>query len=146
MRFFLLFIPDLIIYTASIAKYIGEDMAENPQNESSDNLSVEGLRKRGKIIYVLQLISFLLAVTYLIAPLLAYVYLPESEGTWMKSHFKWQMNTFWMSMLVALVGLAFIPHYSAFFLLMASAIWIIYRVIKGWRYLNRGEAVPGYLY
>jgi uncharacterized membrane protein len=61
-----------------------------------------------------------------------YVKRDDARGTWLESHFRWQIRTFWWSLLWAVIGgiLAFIL--VGFAILAIAAIWMIYRIVKGW--------------
>jgi uncharacterized membrane protein len=82
----------------------------------------------------------------IIAVILNYIKRSEAKGTWLESHFRWQIRTFWFSfvwlaiaiiLIVTIVGaLIGLP------LLFLAGIWIIYRILRGWLKLGAQEAVP----
>jgi uncharacterized membrane protein len=94
--------------------------------------------------------SFLFGWPSIIAVILNYVYRGEARGTWLESHFSWQIRTFWFALLWAvLVGLISAPltlviiGFGLWALGMALlGIWAIYRVGRGWLRLNNGEPMP----
>lgn len=91
------------------------------------------------IIYALQAVCFVLGVTYLlaiIALIINYVKLPDVQGTWLETHFRWQIRTFWLSFIWFVIGVLTTFIVIGVFILIADYIWVIYRVIKGWLYLN----------
>lgn len=91
------------------------------------------------LLYGLQAVCFILGVTYLIAVIVLiinYVKLPDVKGTWLESHYRWQIRTFWFGLLWAVVGAITIVVLVGWAILLANYIWLIYRVIKGWIYLN----------
>ncbi len=88
------------------------------------------------IIYALQAASFLLVITLAIAIIINYVKKNEVGGTWLESHFRWQIRTFWFALLWAVVGFVTLFFYIGIFILLANAIWVIYRIVKGGLHLN----------
>jgi len=88
-------------------------------------------------IYALQAISCLVGITYLIAVIINYVKKSDVEGTWLESHFRWQIRTFWFSLLWNVVGALVIP--LGYSVMAANLIWVIYRIVKGWLRLSEGK-------
>lgn len=94
--------------------------------------------------------SFLLGWPSIIAVVVAYVKRGEARGTWLESHFEWQIRTFWLALgwviLVALVSLVltlvlvgFVTWPVGLFIL---GVWAIYRVARGWLALNDHRSMP----
>lgn len=93
--------------------------------------------------------SFLFGWPSIIAVILNYVKRGEARGTWLESHFTWQIRTFWFAMLwaavifavgapLALILVGFAVWAVGFF---ALGIWAIYRIARGWMALRDGRAV-----
>jgi uncharacterized membrane protein len=99
------------------------------------------LRRITTIVYALQIASFLLGFTLVVAVIINYIQRDEVAGTWLESHFRWQIRTFWYSLLWLGVGLATLIVVVGFFVLMGSALWMLYRAIKGWLSLEEGKAM-----
>ena len=91
------------------------------------------------IIYALYAASLIFGVTCLVAIIINYVKRDDVAGTWLESHFRWQMRTFWFSLLWGLIGLALTFVVVGIFVLIADLIWYIYRIVKGWIRLNDGK-------
>ena len=72
-----------------------------------------------------------------------YVKLEDVQGTWLESHFRWQIRTFWWGLLWAVIGVILWLVMIGWFVLIADGIWILYRVIKGWLNLNDNKPMPG---
>ena len=86
--------------------------------------------------------AFLIGWPSIIAVILNYVKRSEVRGTWLESHFRWQIRTFWFGALwVALCG-AFVVFTLGVGLLLVwlplgvVALWFIYRVARGWMALS----------
>ncbi|HFD11635.1 MAG TPA: hypothetical protein ENJ32_04095 [Crenotrichaceae bacterium] len=90
------------------------------------------------IVYALQAASFFLGITLIIAVIVNYVKNNDVKGTWLESHFRWQIRTFWFSLLWGAVGFITIFIGVGYLILIANTIWLIYRIVKGWLRLNDG--------
>ena len=116
------------------------DAKENMNEEVSTINNNENSQKTiATIVYLLQAVSFLLSFTYIIAVIVNYVKKTDVAGTWLESHFKWQIRTFWYSILWSILGLISIYFIIGIPILIANTIWVIYRIIKGWLRLNDGK-------
>ena len=93
-------------------------------------------------VYALQAASFLLGVTFIVAVIVNYVKRDAVRGTWLESHFDWQINTFWFCVLWTIVGMLTIFVGIGLLILPVTYIWVIYRIVKGW--LRLAERKPMY--
>jgi len=100
------------------------------------------LRQLTMAVYVLQLASILFGVTLIAGIIINYLKRRDVEGTWLESHFRWQIRTFWFTLLWFGVGLALFVIVIGLFVLIAAAMWLLYRAIKGW--LELEERRPMY--
>ncbi len=92
------------------------------------------------IVYILYSLSYLFGFTSLIGVIIAHVKKADSQEEWIKGHFTWQINTFWISVIVGVVGLATLFIGVGGFILVGLAIWNIYRIVKGWLRYNDGAS------
>ena len=80
--------------------------------------------------------AFLVGWPSIIAVILNYVKRSDVNGTWLESHFSWQIRTFWFAALWVLiaiaVGLTVIGLPLTIVILVAITVWLIYRVARGW--------------
>ena len=94
--------------------------------------------------------SFLFGWPSIVAVIINYVKRGEARGTWLESHFTWQIRTFWFALLwglvvvvlgalLAIVLVGFAIWIVGLFLL---GLWAIYRIIRGWLALQGRRAVP----
>lgn len=92
------------------------------------------------VIYALYAAAFLLGgVTAIAAIVINYVKKDEVAGTWLASHFRWQIRTFWFGLLWGILGTILLLAIVGWFILIANAVWVIYRIVKGWLNLNDGK-------
>jgi uncharacterized membrane protein len=92
-------------------------------------------------VYALQAAGFFVGITWIVAVVLDYVKRDDAAGTWLESHYRWQIRTFWWGLLWAVVGGLTALVFIGFVVLAAAAIWIIYRIVKGWLYLSENRPV-----
>jgi uncharacterized membrane protein len=82
--------------------------------------------------------AFLTGWPSIIAVILNYVKRGEARGTWLQSHFRWQIRTFWFGLAWVALCLLFVVLTLGLGLLVAwlpllvVGLWFIYRVARGW--------------
>jgi uncharacterized membrane protein len=92
--------------------------------------------------------SFLTGWPSIIAVILNYVKRSEVRGTWLESHFRWQIRTFWFGVLWVIPCLFFLVITLGVGILIVwlplglVAIWFIYRIVRGWTALNNRQTMP----
>jgi uncharacterized membrane protein len=92
----------------------------------------QGLKTTVTVVYALQAAGFFLGITWLIAVIVDYVKRDDAVGTWLESHFRWQIRTFWWGLLWGIIGGILMLILIGWLVLAANAVWIIYRIVKGW--------------
>ena len=100
-------------------------------------------KKLTTIIYALYAAFFLAGITAIFAIVINYVKKDDMVGTFLESHFRWQIRTFWFGLLWGVLGGITLLIVVGWFALVADGIWIIYRIIKGW--LRLSENKPMYV-
>lgn len=94
--------------------------------------------------------SFLFGWPSIIAVIINYVKRSEARGTWLESHFNWQIRTFWWALLWALIVTAVSAVLEVVLVgiatwvlgLFALGVWAIYRVARGWLRLKDQQPMP----
>lgn len=92
--------------------------------------------------------AFLTGWPSIIAVILNYIKRGDAQGTWIESHFRWQIRTFWFGLLWVTLCVLFVIFTLGIGILIAwvplaiVTIWFIYRVARGWMALKDG--VPMY--
>lgn len=92
--------------------------------------------------------AFLIGWPSIIAVILNYVKRSDVRGTWLESHFSWQIRTFWWGLLWVCLCWAFVLLTLGIGVLVVwlplgvLALWFIYRVARGWLALNDRRPVP----
>lgn len=104
------------------------------------------------IVYALQAASFLFGFTLFVAVIVNYLKMRDVRGSWLESHFRWQIRTFWFSLLWTGLGLLAL---SAMFMasqnllifaaispiIFINALWVIYRIARGWIRLSAEQSM-----
>jgi uncharacterized membrane protein len=86
--------------------------------------------------------AFLTGWPSIIAVILNYVKRGEVRGTWLESHFRWQIRTFWFGLLWVSLCILFVIVTLGVGLLIAwlpmavVGLWFIYRIVRGWLALS----------
>lgn len=88
------------------------------------------------VIYALYAASLLVGITSLVAIVINYIKKEDVAGSFLESHFRWQIRTFWFSLLWGVIGVITFIVIIGWFVLIADLIWFIYRIAKGWLNLN----------
>ena len=89
--------------------------------------------------------SFLTGWPSIIAVIVNYIKRDEVRGTFLDSHFSWQLRTFWYALLwVFVIGLLIITLIGipiAWVVAIVVGIWVLYRIIRGWMNLASRQPV-----
>ena len=112
----------------------------------------ESLVKVVHLVYALHAVSLLMGIVTtativgafltgwpsIIAVIINYVKRSEASGTWLESHFRWQIRTFWFGLLWVTLCMLFVVVTLGIGMLIAwlplgiVGIWFIYRIVRGW--------------
>jgi len=90
--------------------------------------------------------AFLTGWPSIIAVILNYAKRADVRGSYLESHFSWQIRTFWYAFFWVLIGgvlfltVVGIPIGIAIFI--AISLWILYRIVRGWLALVERKAMP----
>ncbi|MBX3592373.1 MAG: hypothetical protein KF755_15870, partial [Burkholderiaceae bacterium] len=83
----------------------------------------------------------LVGITAIAAIIVNYLKRDDVAGTWVASHFEWQIKTFWYGLAGAVASWLLMIVLIGFPLLLAVGVWVIYRIVKGWLALADGNPV-----
>ena len=141
-----------------------ENPYEQPAAGTAQSAAVDpSLVTTTHLIYALHTLSILIGVTSaatiigafvfgvpsIIAVIINYVKRSDARGTFLESHFRWQIRTFWFAALWATIGvllwivlaIVLIGFLIGPAILMLTGLWVIYRVIRGWLALRDRQPV-----
>jgi uncharacterized membrane protein len=146
-----------ISYTGWVSELKGAAMTDTLE---PDQATVDGLIRITHLIYGLHSLailtgllgtativgSFLGGIPSIVAVILNYVKRADTRGTFLESHFRWQIRTFWSALLwvvvasVLVVTIIGIP--IAILMFLGLGAWVVYRVARGWLALNDRRPMP----
>lgn len=90
--------------------------------------------------------AFLSGWPSIIAVLLNYVKRDATRGTYLESHFRWQIRTFWFALLWLCIGamlvFTIIGIPLAWILVVVIGLWVLYRMLRGVSRLLDAQAMP----
>lgn len=90
--------------------------------------------------------AFLFGLPSIAAVIINYVKRSAVRGTYLDSHFGWQIRTFWYALLWVVIALVLFATLIgiplAVVLFFGIGLWVIYRIVRGWLVLKDGRAMP----
>jgi uncharacterized membrane protein len=101
----------------------------------------KSLKTVATVVYALHVAGFFTGIAWIVAIVIDYVKKDDAKGTWLESHFSWQIRTFWWGLLWGVIGGITTLILVGFAILFAAAVWIIYRIAKGWLSLAENKPV-----
>ncbi len=124
-----------------------------------DSTQQEGLVRLTHLIYGLHAFSAIMGVISsaavvtafltgwpsILAVILNYAKRSDVRGTFLESHFRWQIRTFWFALLWVIVAVCLfvtivgIP--LAWLVVVATGVWVLYRIGRGWLALNEARGI-----
>ncbi len=90
--------------------------------------------------------AFVFGWPSIIAIIINYFTREQVRGTWLETHWRWQLRSFWFAALWLLIaGLLFITLIgipASILAIIGTGMWVLYRVIRGWMALLDRRAMP----
>ena len=112
-------------------------------NDTGRGADLQRLKNITLAVYALQAVSFLFVITFVIAMMVNYIKSDDVRGTWLESHFRWQTRTFWLSLPWFVLGMLTYIFIIGWIIIAVTAIWLIYRILKGWLNLYDNKPMHG---
>lgn len=125
---------------------MNQDLSHEDRN-TRDTSREDIERKWAGIVYLLQILGFAFGgLTLILGVIISYVKRPRVAGTWLESHFLWQIATFWYTLAMLVVGVLTFNLFIGYVLLILSAIFLVYRVFRGWSRWATNEVIEQSFY
>lgn len=90
--------------------------------------------------------AFLAGWPSIIAVIITYLRRREVRGTFLESHFSWQLRTFWWALVWLIIGalltITLIGAVIGVPILLLLGVWVIYRIARGWLALISLKPMP----
>jgi uncharacterized membrane protein len=96
--------------------------------------------RTANLIYILYLVGLVVGITGLVGLIMAYVNKDEAPA-WVQSHYRFQIRTFWIGLLYAVIGGVTTPILIGFLIVLFAVVWWIIRCAKGMKAVGEGRAV-----
>jgi uncharacterized membrane protein len=95
-------------------------------------------------------LRFAFGLPSIVAVIMNYARRAEAQGTWLESHYRWQIRTFWyawlwifvtsiVAMPLLIIGVGFLLALLGF---AVTGLWVSYRIGRGWLALRERVAIP----
>ncbi|OJW91377.1 MAG: hypothetical protein BGO62_00810 [Thiobacillus sp. 65-1402] len=110
--------------------------------EPASGEKIASLKTLTTVIYALYAVSLFIGITAVVAIVLNYLKREDARGTWLESHFGWQIRTFWWGLLWLVVGAATWIILLGWLVWGVACVWFVYRIAKGWLNLNDNKPMP----
>ncbi len=105
---------------------------------AQDKPTTEGT---GKTVYILYLVGIIFGITGIIGVIMAYINKNDAPD-WLKSHYQFQIRTFWIGGLYMLIGVILSFILIGYLVFLFWVVWLIVRCIKGMKSLDQKQAHP----
>jgi uncharacterized membrane protein len=92
-------------------------------------------------VWLLYLGSYITVITIIAGLVIAYMKRSQFAGTPYESHMTSAIRTFWISIIVGLLGIALTIFGIGLFVLIALAVWQIFRCVRGLVLAINGEPI-----
>lgn len=112
-----------------------------PSNEVTPATGGRNHADMAKAVYILYAVGYVVGITWVIGVVIAYVYRTDAPD-WLKTHFTFQIWTFWIGLAASIVGAITAAIIIGFLIWLALLVWSIIRLVKGWKWLADGQPVP----
>jgi uncharacterized membrane protein len=111
--------------------------ANSTPGAGAENDAAQG--KTANLIYILYLVSLIFGITAIVGIVVAYI--NQGDGpSWVDSHYRFQIRTFWIGLLFSVIAIATTPIIVGYLVLLFLLFWWIIRCAKGMKYLSKGQA------
>ncbi|MBA6391742.1 hypothetical protein H4J38_13285 [Colwellia sp. BRX10-3] len=94
-----------------------------------------------KIVYILYMVGILFGITGIVGVVMAYINKDDAPD-WLKSHYQFQIRTFWIGALFLFIGSILSLILVGWFVLMFWVVWLIVRCVKGMKSLEARVVHP----
>lgn len=82
----------------------------------------------------------------IIAVIINYVKREDTRGSYLESHFRWQIRTFWFALLFVIIAILFAVTFVgipiALVIAWFAGLWVLYRIARGLLRLRDDEPMP----
>jgi uncharacterized membrane protein len=106
-----------------------------------ENNEQENTSQTAKIVYILYLVGLLFGITGIIGVVMSYINQKEAPD-WLKSHYQFQIRTFWIGGLLLVVGALLSIVLIGWLVILFWVVWLVVLAVKGLKLLEAKKAHP----
>ena len=110
-----------------------QDLIGSRSSESAANMA--------KLVYALYLVGLIIPLTSIVGVIIAYIYRGEAPD-WVKSHHQLQIRTFWIGLLLGVLGVVASLVLIGYLILLFLVIWMIIRCVIGLKTVAANQPYP----
>lgn len=97
--------------------------------------------RTGLVLYILYGIGIIVGLVAVAGVIMAYVKRGDARGTMLESHITYLIRTFWIAFIGSIVGMVTTFVLVGWLILLAVAVWYIYRIVRGFVAYNDGKPI-----
>ena len=109
-----------------------------PQAQSQPAISNTQL---ALVVYILYFTSYVIGITALVGVVIAHVQIGSTTDPMLRSHYQWQIRTFWIGVLYFTIGVVLCVVLVGILVLLFWFIWTLVRTVKGVLALNENRPI-----
>ena len=92
-------------------------------------------------VYILYFVSYVVGVTAIVGVVIAHVQIGSTTDPMLRSHYQWQIRTFWIGVLYFVIGVVLCFVLIGILVLLFWFIWTLVRAVKGVLALNENRPI-----
>lgn len=117
-------------------------MNNKPPESEYTQPPLDDLKNLALLVYILQGLGFVTGgLTWVAAVMVNYIKLDSVRDSWLESHFRWQIKTFWYGLLWWVVGLVLWLLLLGWLVWGLLSLWALYRIVRGALTLNDNKPI-----
>ena len=93
------------------------------------------------VVYGLYVLSLFTGVAGIVGVVIAYLKRRDVQDTWLASHYQWQIRTFWIGLLFAIIAGLLLKFVVGWVLFGVLYLWYLWRIVKGWVRLGSSRPI-----
>ena len=93
------------------------------------------------VVYILYFVSYVVGITALVGVVIAHVQIGSTADPMLRSHYQWQIRTFWIGVLYFAIGVVLCIVLIGILVLLFWFIWTLVRNVKGVLALNENRPI-----
>lgn len=118
-----------------------EQSSHNDVTTTEKIVATTEQKNLAQLVYILQAVAIIIGITSIAGVIVNYLKRDSVAGTYIESHFTWQIKTFWFTLAGFILGAILLSVFIGKLVWFLTGLWYVYRVVKGWLALSEGKPV-----